>query len=794
MTIRRLQTRILALFVLLMVVVQLGGFLLINTVGIAAARKTIGDDLVRGARVFDRLKEQDTERLVQGVRLLSSDYAFREAIATGDGGTITSVLWNHGKRIDADIMMLVDLEGRVIADTKGDTWGKPFPYQRLLADATKSQRSSTITLVRGRLHEMVIVPVLAPVPIAWVAVGFNVDDALAKELGRLTGLHVSFLSRIGEGDWQLQASTVAGEERESLMRDFAADRFTLTDDDGNATFNDGAVTRVLPLSEGPNDEVVAVLQEPIAEALEPFRRLQKQLVLVSLLAVGVSILASVLIARGIARPVRELANVARRIASGDYSTEPPAPRSDEIGDLATAFRTMQQRIATREARIMDLAYRDTLTGLPNRPKFNDRLDATLVAAANATLSAGVLLMDLDNFKYVNDTLGHSIGDLLLQEVATRLRAVVTAENAIVARLGGDEFAVLLPGSNAGDARHVARSILLALEVPINVEGHAVDVRASIGVAAYPDHGLERSTLMRRADVAMYAAKRNNVGSLIWHERYEQHSHEHLSLMSDLRRAIDNDELLLMYQPKVSLVSDGEHHVEALVRWQHPGRGMVPPMEFIPFAEQTGLIRAITHWVVAHAVAQCAAWRRSGLAMNVSINISARDLMDAELPVRFASMLEQYDCKAQWIALEITESAILDDPGHAIENLQLLHSLGCRLAIDDYGTGYSSLSYLRRLPLHELKIDKSFVQKMALDASDAMIVRSTIDLAHNMGLMVVAEGVEDEATLERLRTLGCDMVQGYFLSRPLIAKDVPTWIRSSVGAIAVPEQTELRRVV
>ena len=782
------------MFVLLMVVVQLGGFLLINTVGMAAARKTIGDELVRGARVFDRLKEQDTERLVQGVRLLSSDYAFREAIATGDGGTITSVLWNHGKRIDADIMMLVDLEGRVIADTKGDTWGKPFPYPRLLADATKSQRSSTITLVRGRLHEMVIVPVLAPVPIAWAAVGFNVDDVLAKELGRLTGLQVSFLSRHGEADWQLQASTLAGEERESLMRDFAADRFTLTDDDGNATFNDGAVTRVLPLSEGPNDEVVAVLQEPIAEALEPFRRLQKQLVLVSLLAVGVSILASVLIARGIARPVRELANVARRIASGDYSTEPPAPRSDEIGDLATAFRTMQQRIATREARIMDLAYRDTLTGLPNRPKFNDRLDATLVAAADATLSAGVLLMDLDNFKYVNDTLGHSIGDLLLREVATRLRAVVTAEHAIVARLGGDEFAVLLPGSNEGDAHRVARSILLALEMPMNVEGHAVDVRASIGVAAYPDHGLERSMLMRHADVAMYAAKRNNVGSLIWHERYEQHSHEHLSLMSDLRRAIDNDELLLMYQPKVSLVSDGEHHVEALVRWQHPGRGLVPPMEFIPFAEQTGSIRAITHWVVAHAVAQCAAWRRSGLAMNVSINISARDLMDAELPVRFASMLEQYDCKAQWIALEITESAILDDPGHAIENLQLLHSLGCRLAIDDYGTGYSSLSYLRRLPLHELKIDKSFVQRMAYDASDAMIVRSTIDLAHNMGLMVVAEGVEDEATLERLRALGCDMAQGYFLSKPLTAKDVPTWIRSSARAIAVPEQTELRRVV
>jgi diguanylate cyclase (GGDEF)-like protein len=792
-TIRRLQTRILALFALMTIVVQLGAIVLINTVGVGAARKTLGDELVRGARVFDRLKEQDTERLVQGARLLSADYAFRDAVSSGDGGTIASVLWNHSKRIDADFMMLVGLDGRVIADTSGDGWGKPFPFPRLLNQAVESKRSSSMIVVNGRLHEIVTVPVLAPVPIAWVAVGFNVDDALAKNLGKLTGFHVSLLSRSGEEAWQLQASTLTPPERERLARDFTAGRFVATDSNGNATLSDDAVTRVVPLSAGPGEQVDAVLQKPIAEALEPFRELQKQLLFVSLFAIFVSIFASMLIARSIARPVRELAEVARRIASGDYSTNPPQPRSDEIGDLAVAFRTMQNRIAARESRIMDLAYRDTLTGLPNRAKFNERLEAVLVTAHDSDLPVGVLLMDLDNFKYVNDTLGHSIGDLLLREVASRVRAAVTASNAIVARLGGDEFAVLLPGCNAGEARHVARAILISLEVPMAFEGHAVDVRASIGVAAYPDHGLERSTLMRHADVAMYAAKRNNVGSLIWHERYEQHSHERLSLISDLRRAIDNDELLLMYQPKVPLGRDRELYVEALVRWQHPGRGMVPPIEFIPFAEQTGSIREITHWVVAHAVQQCAAWRREGVPINVSVNISARDLMDAELPVRFAAMLEQYDCKAQWIALEITESAILDDQGHAVENLQLLHSLGCRLAIDDYGTGYSSLAYLRRLPLNEIKIDKSFVQRMARDVSDAVIVRSTIDLAHNMGLTVVAEGVEDEVTLERLRSMGCDLAQGYHLSKPLIAADVITWIRSVSRVRAAQEPAEIRRV-
>jgi len=794
MSFHKLQTRILALFVLLMVVVQLGGFVLINTVGESAARKTIGEELVRGARVFDRLKEQDTERLVQGARLLSSDYAFRQAIATGEGSTIASVLWSHGKRLDADMMMLVGLDGRVVADTSRDAWGKPFPFPRLLADAANAQRASSIAVVRGRLHELVIVPVLAPAPVAWVAIGFNIDDALAKDLGRLTGLDVSFLSRHGDDPWMLQASTLDGTLRNDVATDFSANRFAASDAEGNALYSDDFVTRVLSLSTGEGDGAVVILQRPIDAALEPFRHLQHQLVLVSLIAVVVSILASMLIARSIARPMGELADVARRIAGGDYSTVPPVSRGDEIGELAKAFRTMQQGIASRETRIMDLAYRDTLTGLPNRAKFNDRLDSALTTAAPVNAAVGVLLMDLDNFKYVNDTLGHSIGDLLLREVAARLRTVVTAEGAVVSRLGGDEFAVLLPGCGAGEARQVARSILLSLEVPMNFEGHAVDVRASIGVAAYPDHGLERSTLMRRADVAMYAAKRNNVGSLIWHERYEQHSHERLSLISDLRKAIDNEELLLMYQPKVAMAKNGELFVEAMVRWQHPSRGMVPPMEFIPFAEQTGSIREVTHWVVARAVAQCAAWRRAGLAMNVSINISARDLMDAELPVRFASLLQKHGCSAEWIALEITESAIFDDPGHAIENLHLLHSLGCRLAIDDYGTGYSSLAYLRRLPLNELKIDKSFVQRMARDASDAVIVRSTIDLAHNMGLNVVAEGVEDEATLERLRALGCDMVQGFFLSKPVLPDDVVTWFRSSPLARLAPEPTELRRVV
>ncbi|HSS71641.1 MAG TPA: EAL domain-containing protein [Casimicrobiaceae bacterium] len=796
MNLRSLQIRILSLLVLLTLVVQAGGFWLINTVGLAAARKTATEELSAGALVFTRLLEQDTQRLVQGARLLSADYAFREVIGMGDAGTINSALANHGKRIDADVMMLIGLDQRVAADALGDTAGQPFPFRHLLEKAQAAQEASSMVLLRGRLYELAIVPVMAPTPIAWVAVGFAVDDALVRDLQHLTRLDVSFLTRQGEEPWRLQASTLLESDRKALRQDMAADRFTQVGPESNAVTSDVAITRQLHLPAREGDEVVAVLQEPLGVVLEPFHQLQQRLALISLLAVVVSVVASLMIARGIARPVRDLARVARRIAAGNYSVLPPATRNDEIGALVASFRTMQNGLVARESRIMELAYRDTLTGLPNRTLYSDRLDLALKYASRMKTRLAVLLMDLDHFKYVNDTLGHPIGDLLLREVGARLQRVVDRPTDTVARLGGDEFAILLQGDTVDDAQRVAAGIVHALEKQMTLEGHLVDVSASVGIAAYPEHGDEAATLLRHADIAMYEAKRTNMPIAVWDDSYDRHSSDRLSLMTDLRKAVDQDELTLVYQPSAALRGGTEHGVEALVRWQHPERGLVTPIEFIPFAEQTGYIRAITRWVLAHAIAQCAAWRGAGLAMNVAVNLSARDLIDAALPDHFAGFLERYGCAAPWITLEITESAIFDDPGHATENLQRLHALGCKLSIDDYGTGYSSLAYLRRLPLDELKIDKTFVTGMARDASDAVIVRSTIELAHNMGLRVVAEGVEDEATFDQLRALGCDAVQGFFFARPMGPNDLVAWLRarSSPAARAAGEPPGLRRVV
>ena len=779
MSIGSLQTRIVALFLTLIIVVQLGVFVLVNSVGLATARKSIGDDLVAGAHVFERVRDQERDRLVQSARLLSATPAFRQAVAARDKSDLGSVLIRYGRQINAELVMLIKPDDVVVADTTGIGSGEPFFFPKLLAQARAAGHVSAMVVVRGQLYQLVIVPMIPPSPVAWIAVGYPVDNAFAREIGRLLRLDVSFLSRIPGNEWKLQATTLNDDQRTSMLRAISAGNFAWRDDAGNAMYSEDAVTRIVTLPAHTDETVAVVLQQPLATAMEPFRRLQREVAWISLAAAIVSIIASILIARGIAQPVRSLAAFARRMAAGEFAVVPPTARKDEIGDLATAFRLMQEGLASREERIMNLAYRDTLTGLPNRTLFADRADHALAVAARERSIVAVLLMDIDHFKYVNDTLGHAIGDLLLLEVAARIQSVVKRKSDTIARLGGDEFALLLPGTNAVEAQRVGESILRELETPMTLDGHQVDVRASIGIAVYPEHGSERSTLVRHADAAMYAAKRNNLGALVWDDRYDQHSRERLSLMGDLRKAVDTDELTLLYQPKIALRNAHGHHVEALVRWQHPARGLVPPAEFIPFAEQTGYIRRITQWVMARAIAQCAAWRRDGLPMNVSINISARDLMDVQLPERFAALLQAHGCAAQWITFEITESAILDDPGNAVENLGRLHTLGCRLAIDDYGTGYSSLAYLRRLPVDELKIDKSFVLNMAKDASDTMIVRSTIELAHNMGLTVVAEGVDEEAALERLRSLGCDMVQGFLLSRPLTADEVTVRLNTHI---------------
>ena len=426
-------------------------------------------------------------------------------------------------------------------------------------------------------------------------------------------------------------------------------------------------------------------------------------------------------------------------------------------------RDITERKAT-EAALEHLALHDGLTQLPNRTLLHDRLTQALSRSGREQLSVALLVLDLNRFKEINDTLGHHIGDAVLAAVSERLLDMMRKSDT-VARLGGDEFAVVLPGADGVRAQAVAAEINAVLEDPIDAESHSLMVGASIGIAVAPEHGTEASELLRRADVAMYMAKRANAGAALYSAEHDHQSTEQLVLASDLRQAISESGLELHYQLKADLGTGSSVGVEALVRWRHPERGFVPPDMFIPIAEDTGLIQPLTHWVLTTALRQLRDWLDHGLDLTMAVNVSVRNLNERNLPEVIAGLLHEHRVPASRLRIEVTESSLMTDPGRSVAVLSRLREMGIGVAIDDFGTGYSSLAYLKRLPVDELKIDRSFVRDLAHDRDDTAIVRTTIELGHELGLTVVAEGIEDQATWDRLTALGCDLGQGYFFVRP-----------------------------
>jgi diguanylate cyclase (GGDEF)-like protein/PAS domain S-box-containing protein len=433
---------------------------------------------------------------------------------------------------------------------------------------------------------------------------------------------------------------------------------------------------------------------------------------------------------------------------------------------------------SQEERLKHLAWHDALTDLPNRVLLKDRLEQALSIAERREQPLALLLLDLDRFKEVNDTLGHQVGDLLLVDLAKRLNTCIRRSDTI-ARLGGDEFAILLPApSPRSRALEVAQRIVDAVKQPFEViDGLKLEVGISIGIATYPDHATSEAKLMQFADIAMYAAKRGPEPV----ETYDRHTNfntvRFLTLSGELRQAIEQGQLSFEFQPKLDLLADRIVSAEALARWLHPTQGAIPPGEFIPQAEHTGMIQPFTRWSIDAAFAHLAAWRACGREISLALNLSARSVHDDELVETARALLERWRIDPARITLELTESAVMLDPDGALINLRRMHELGFRLSIDDFGTGYSSLSHLQRLPLDELKIDQTFVVNLETKQQDLVIVRSTIDLAHNLGLKVVAEGVETQEHIRLLKDLGCDYAQGYMIAEPMPADVLAGWFET-----------------
>jgi diguanylate cyclase (GGDEF)-like protein len=779
MAIRSFQARLLYLLIAVLVLLEAGTLISLHVAGQRTLRSSIAQELTIGARVLDRILDTRARQLSDFLRVLALDFAFREAIASADLPTITSALTNSRARIDADAVVLIGLDGNVTADTLGGRLSaRPFPFASLLQMAEDRGEASATVSFAGRPYQFVIVPVLAPRPIAWVCAGFEIDDRVLTDARRLTSLEVSIWSST-QGAMPQLMSTLPPEERNDLVAQMSgmsnpSRAVETTMQLGNATY----ATLLQSLRTGDGTRVNTLLQRSLEEARRPFATLELQIFGLSAVLLLIAVAAAFTFGRTVTRPLRVLAEGAGRIERGDYLEPIVVKQQDEIGHLATAFNQMQSGIAAREEQIRFQASHDALTELPNRTLFLDRLQQSIVAAKRNGPSVGMIMMDVDRFKDINDTLGHHFGDQLLIEIGRRLAQTIRA-NDTVARLGGDEFAVKFTADDSAHAVDVAARVGTAFDAPFVLGDVSIDVNASLGIALFPDHADDADTLMKRADIAMYDAKKNHSGIAVYEQGRDEHSVRRLSLMMELRQAIVRDELELYFQPKIDVVTERVVHAEALVRWNHAKHGVMRPDEFIPLAEQSGKIGLVTKWVIRNAIRQCAEWSRNGIDLTVAVNLSALDLFDSELPTFISGLLSDAGLSPAKLMLEITESAIMKDAAYAQRILAEMKRRGICLAIDDFGTGYSSLAHLKRLPVDELKIDKSFVLNLTESATDDMvIVRSTIELGHNMGLVVIAEGVETSESWAILKRLGCDMAQGYYMSPPLPAGKFGEWLASS----------------
>lgn len=532
--------------------------------------------------------------------------------------------------------------------------------------------------------------------------------------------------------------------------------------------------------------------------------------IVPLLAL-LSISCTAYIVSSIRKSIRPISDATSAFFLGDLSHRIALQGNDEFTDLSRHFNQMAERLEKTtvskqrlelsetklnktNARLVEevngqyhaqkaiehMAHYDVLTDMPNRRLFQHRLQEAILEAHFKNESIAVLLMDLNRFKEINDTLGHQYGDDLLQQLAKRLRDL-SRESDTPARLGGDEFSILMLATDANGASQAAELVLQEIKKPFSLGEINVEITASIGISIFPTHGKDSSDLMRCADIAMYAAKGGSVGYSLYEAEHDQNTTERLSLVRDLNGAAMRNELLLHYQPLVNMVSSHVSSAEALVRWKHPTRGLLMPNEFIELAEKSGAIIPITYWVLEEVIRQCSIWVAAGINIPVAVNVSALCLHDKNFPLKIGKLLQRYQLPANKLQLEITESSIMTDPDSAMILLYRLSDMGVYLAIDDFGTGYSSLSYLSNLPVNSIKIDKSFVISMIGNPNNETIVRSTIELGHNLQLKVTAEGVEDKQHLAILGSFGCDVMQGYYISRPLAADDFVLWLQTSSWA-------------
>ncbi|ELQ14615.1 hypothetical protein B1F73_20665 [Pseudomonas syringae] len=765
------QARIAGVLIVLLLIVVSAVYLAVKVATGEAVRTQAQAQLEVGSRVFERLIDLRGKRLRDTVQLVAADFGFRDAVASSDASTIRSVLLNHGKRINASDMFLLGMDGVVIASTVPKVpEGSRFVYDQALRNAKRAGQSVLIVPGGGDPHLLVESTVLAPLPIGRVVMGFTIDSGIAEELRSLSGLEVSFLTvedgkngeLISTQPEALHAGLI------ELMRSSSEGQMLLTEQ-SNLNF----LSQTLMLANtsiGGDGQVIALLQSPLDKAYQAFAPLNEKIFWISMAALVASLIGTLALARSVSLPVQALATAAKRIGDGDYKTPVTLVRSDELGMLAEAINTMQQGIAVREGQLAHNALHDNLTGLPNRALVMERLGSSIAAERALAL----LSLSIENLATIGESVSVEGVEQLLRHVGQRLQGNLRAGDT-VARLGTNEFLLLLDNTSSAGAVGMADALQRLLSEPQRIDNHELELECCIGITVYPEHGDSAQELLNRAAIARKDAAFIPGRLQIYQDGRDLAHQRQITLIRDLRKAAQNGEFTLHYQPKLDIRQGYVRQAEALLRWAHPQFGNVSPAEFIVLAERTGSIYLLTNWVIEDAIRQLAEWRQRGLVLQVSVNISADDLLGDDLVGYVMKLLKQYALPAEQLVFEITESAVMSEPEKALIVLHRLRDCGISLSVDDFGTGYSSLAHLKRLPVQELKIDQSFVRNLDETSEDAVIVRSTIEMSHNLGLKVVAEGVEYQHSLDLLRRWHCDTAQGYLISRPLTASAFEAWI-------------------
>ncbi|WP_394494003.1 EAL domain-containing protein [Shewanella sp. ENK2] len=777
-TFNSIQTRIFIFFMVLLIAVQAISFAINYYSNKRLEKQQLENQLSVAELVFKSEYDNRNYYLSAFAETAAKDFGLKDIFIDGDSRSFLVALNNHRKRINADLAIAVDHQGNVIGEllttAKGPNKGKvnvgpeqgqPFRFPL----ATEFETNSPIYPLGEHVYQLRFSPLTSGAAniIGWVGFGFIIGDELTHSLSEQTGLNTGFLLTSEKSNQLISLSnTRFTHEDHQVISDFI--EHDQTNDEYILWQSDlGEVKR----DSQDNVQLHAFMYLSRNAALESAQDHWFQQLLLILLMLPMSLFVAYIIARGVTKPLTLLIKQARFIAKGNYNSKVEVGNSAEMKELAEEITAMQQAILSRENKIAFQAYHDPLTNLGNK---NELIRITSSWFESKSPLA-ICLINIRRMTEINGTLGHVVGDMVITEVGRRLASF--DEIDLVCRINGDEFVLAIEHTEQKSLTALINHVQQTVEANYCYQDISLHLQTTIGISfVYYPSDLE--TLLRQADTALQYAKKHRQHLQIYHQQIDVNTVDRLQLVNDLKPAIEQDELVLFYQPKLNLKLNKVTHVEALVRWQHPIRGMIPPDSFIPIAEKMGQMNALTNWVINQALDQYLLWQQQGVELSIAINISAENLKDDQFCQHILQMIKDKKVPIEALTLEITEDAVVADPEHAIKQLTELKQHGLKLSIDDYGTGYSSLAQLKQLPVDELKIDKSFVQNLMSSEDDKIIVSSTLQLAHNLGLKVVAEGIEDEGSLKWLTQRGCEMGQGFYLSKPVDAEKLTQWLSQS----------------